>query len=409
MKKKSNLLIILLVSFALSHCAFSGNNSWDSQVRGPEEMPQNIRHLVQKLATTSKNVGNNTGLAITYPYDGAVFPPEIAAPVIVWDDANAASNHWLIVVEFSSQRSPIYAIADKQDWEPDQSIWEAIKANSVGAPANITVYGFDHKHPGDITAKSSIRISTSKDRVDASIFYRQVQLPFQVGKKNFKKIKWRLGDISSYEKPPVVMDNLPVCASCHLFSKDGTVISMEMNYKADSGAHFITPVRENIELSAEDFMSWNDFPKPELLPKTRGLFAKISPSGKYLVSTVHEISYAALTNEAAFCQLFFPTYGVLGWYSLDSREFHLLPGADDYDFVQTDPSWSWDERYIVFARSNTKNEYHEDITDIRTHIEDASIQQLNEKFPIQFDLYRMPFNQGKAGHLSPCKVPVTTA
>jgi hypothetical protein len=401
MKKKSNLLIILLVSLALSHCAFSGNNSWDSQVRGPEEMPQNIRHLVQKLATTSKNVGNNTGLAITYPYDGAVFPPEIAAPVIVWDDANAASNHWLIVVEFSSQRSPIYAIADKQDWEPDQSIWEAIKANSVGAPANITVYGFDHKHPGDITAKSSIRISTSKDRVDASIFYRQVQLPFQVGKKNFKKIKWRLGDISSYEKPPVVMDNLPVCASCHLFSKDGTVISMEMNYKADSGAHFITPVRENIELSAEDFMSWNDFPKPELLPKTRGLFAKISPSGKYLVSTVHEISYAALTNEAAFCQLFFPTYGVLGWYSLDSREFHLLPGADDYDFVQTDPSWSWDERYIVFARSNTKNEYHEDITDIRTHIEDASIQQLNEKFPIQFDLYRMPFNQGKGGPPEP--------
>ena len=39
MKKKSNLLIILLVSIALSHCAFSGNNSWDSQVRGSEEMP----------------------------------------------------------------------------------------------------------------------------------------------------------------------------------------------------------------------------------------------------------------------------------------------------------------------------------------------------------------------------------
>jgi hypothetical protein len=403
MIKKSNLLIILLVSIALSHCGLSGINSWDSQVRGSDQMPDSIRHLVQKLATKSKKVENNTGLAITYPYDGAVFPPEIAAPVIVWEDANAASNHWLIVVEFSSQRSPIYAIADEQDWEPDQSIWEAIKANSVRAPAKITVYGFGNKHPGNIIAKNSIRISTSKDRVDASIFYRQVQLPFKVGKKNFKKIKWRLGDVSSYEKPPVVMENLPVCASCHLFSKDGTLISMEMNYKDDSGAHFITPVRENIELSAEDFMSWNDFPKPELLPKTRGLFAKISPSGKYMVSTVHEISYAALTNEPAFCQLFFPTYGVLAWYSVDNREFHLLAGADDYDFVQTDPSWSWDEKYIVFARSTTKNEYHKDITDIRTHIEDASIQELNEKFPIQFDLYRMPFNQGKGGTPEPLK------
>ncbi|MES0396788.1 MAG: hypothetical protein ABUK17_04520, partial [Syntrophobacteria bacterium] len=60
MKKKSNLLIILLVSITLSHCAFSGNNSWDSQVRGSEEMPENIRHLVQKLSTKSKKVGNNT-------------------------------------------------------------------------------------------------------------------------------------------------------------------------------------------------------------------------------------------------------------------------------------------------------------------------------------------------------------
>ncbi len=180
MKKKSNLLIILLVSITLSHCAFSGNNSWDSQMRGSEETPDNIRHLVQKLATTSNKVGNNTGLAITYPYDGAVFPPEIAAPVIAWNDANAASNHWLIVVEFSNQRSPIYARADKQHWTPNKPIWEAIKANSIHDPAKITVYGFDHKHPGNITAKSSIRISTSKDRVDASIFYRQVQLPFKV-------------------------------------------------------------------------------------------------------------------------------------------------------------------------------------------------------------------------------------
>lgn len=400
-RKRSKLLFALLASIVLSHCSFSGKNSWDSQIGGSEEMPTKIRHLVQELSTNSKRVGNRKGLDIIYPFDGAVFPPEIAAPVIIWDDTNTDSNQWLIKVEFSSRRGSIYAIADEQDWEPDKSTWEVIKANSVHAPARITVCGFDHKHPDKISAKNSIRISTSKDRVDASIFYRQVQLPFKVGKRNFRKIKWRLGDISSYEKPPVVMKNIPVCASCHLFSRDGSLISMEMNYQDDSGAHFIAPVRENIELSEKDFMSWNDFPKPELLPKTRGLFAKISPSGRYMVSTVHEISYAALTNDLAFSQLFFPTYGVLAWYSVDNREFHLLAGADDYDFVQTDPSWSCDEKYIVFARSKTKNEYHEDITNIRTHIEDTGIHELNEKFPIQFDLYRIPFNQGKGGSPEP--------
>ncbi|MBC8431222.1 MAG: hypothetical protein H8D96_04825 [Desulfobacterales bacterium] len=278
MKKMPQLLIILLASIVLSHCAFSGNNSWDSQVSGPLGMPEETRNLVQKLITNSKKAGNKTGLTITYPFDGTVFPPEIAAPVIVWQDAGSASKHWLIIVEFRSRLSPIYALVDKQHWMPDQTIWEIIKANSVHGAAKITVCGFDNKHAGNITAKNSISILTSKDRVDAAIFYRQVQLPFKVGKKNFKKIKWRLGDISAYEKPAVVMENLDVCASCHLFSKDGTLISMEMNYKDDSGAHFITPVAENIELSGKDFMTWNDFPKPELLPKTRGLFAKISPT-----------------------------------------------------------------------------------------------------------------------------------
>jgi hypothetical protein len=403
MKKTSNLFFILLLSIAMGHSAFSGDNNWGSRMSGPKRMPEKILQQVQKLITNSEKIENNTGLLITYPFDEAVFPLKIAAPVITWEDTNTASKHWLIMVEFSSQHIPIYAFADKHYWEPDKPTWEIIKANSVHGSARVTVYGFDNKRAFNITAKNSIRISTSKDLVDASIFYRQVQLPFKVGKKNFKKIKWRLGDISSYEKPPVVMKNLSVCASCHLFSKDGALISMEMNYNNDSGAHFITQVKEKIELSEADFISWNDFPKPELLPKTRGLFAKMSPTGKYIVSTVHEISYAALTNDFAFCQLFFPTYGVLAWYSVDKKAFHLLPGADDYDFVQTDPSWSWDEKYIVFARANTKNEYHEDISNIRTHIENADIHELNQRFPIQFDLYRIPFNQGNGGTPEPLK------
>ena len=370
---------------------------------GSERIPETIQHQVQKLITDGKKIESNTGLLITYPFNEAVFPPEIAAPVITWDDTNTASKNWLVMVEFNSQHVPVYTFADKHYWEPNKPTWEIIKSNSVHGSAKITVYGFDNTRACNITTKNSIRISTSKDPVDASIFYRQVQLPFKVGTKNFKKIKWRLGDISSYEKPAVVMKNLPVCASCHLFSKDGALISMEMNYNNDSGSHLITQVKEKIVLSETDFISWNNFPKPELLPKTRGLFAKMSPTGKYIVSTVHEISYAALTNDSAFCQLFFPTYGVLAWYSVEKKAFQLLAGADDYDFVQTDPSWSWDEKHIVFARTNTKNEYHKDISNIRTHIEDADIHELNQRFPIQFDLYKIPFNQGNGGTPEPLK------
>jgi Tol biopolymer transport system component len=116
-----------------------------------------------------------------------------------------------------------------------------------------------------------------------------------------------------------------------------------------------------------------------------------------MLGTVNEISFFALTNDPAFCQLFFPTYGILASYDIGNRTFRRLPGADDLDFVQTDPSWSPDENYIVFARSETRNAYHEDITRIRTRIENVDIQALNEKYPIQFNLFRIPFNRGRGG------------
>ena len=42
--------------------------------------------------------------------------------------------------------------------------------------------------------------------------------------------------------------------------------------------------------------------------------------GKYLAGTVNEISYFALTNDPAFCQLFFPTYGILAWYDVGRQQ-----------------------------------------------------------------------------------------
>jgi hypothetical protein len=158
---------------------------------------------------------------------------------------------------------------------------------------------------------------------------------------------------------------------------------------------------ENIVLSEADFMTWSDFPKPDILPKTRGLFARMSPSGRYIVGTVNEISYAALTNEPAFCQLFFPTYGFLASYSADKKTFQPLKGADDVAYIQTNPAWSPDEKQIAFARSKTKNEYHEDLSHIKTHIEDRSIEELNRRFPVQFDIWTLPFNDGKGGTPQP--------
>ncbi len=399
MKNKISIILILFISILLYSCAHRNEPYWDSQ----DEKSGNIEKQVRRLLEKTKTFQNSSGLTITYPYNETVFPPEITAPVFTWKDTNKNLSRWLITIEFNNQRKPIYAFSNEQAWAPSKSVWKIIKANSVQGQAMVSVTGYTGKDAYTVISQDMIRISTSTDRVDASIFYRQVKLPFAAGKKYFKQIKWRLGDISSEAKPSVVMENISVCASCHVFSKDGTRFSMEMNYRNDSAAQFITSVSKKVELTQDDFITWDDFPRPEILPETRGLFAKMSPGGKYIVSTVNEIAYMALTSDPAFCQLFFPTYGILAWYSVDEKTFHPLPGADNKDFIQTDPTWSGDEKYIAFSRTETRNEYHEDITNIQIKIEDTDIYELNKKFPIQFNIYRIAFNDGEGGTPEPVK------
>ncbi len=378
------------MALILCHCSFSGPGHCRPHWLTPAER-QSWRILIDKKDKLSAT------LTVIAPYNHAVFPPEIAAPTFRWKDRSTQATRWLIAWGVGDEEQIPLSITDKSEWTPDKPTWEILKARSTAGPAQITIFGVMPTPTKTLISHGRVYFSTSKDRVDASIFYRQVPLPFEAGTRGIRKMKWRMGDIASYDAPSIVMQKSSTCACCHLFSRDSRVISMEMNYRNDNGAQFIAPVEKTIRLSDENFMTWSDFPKPDLLPPTRGLFAKLSPDGKTLVGTVNEISFFALTNDRAFCQLMFPTYGILAWYDIGSRQFRHLPGADNIDFVQTDPNWRWDGKQIVFARAQKHNAYHDDITDIRTRRENAGIHALNKRYPIRFDLYRMAFNNGRGG------------
>ena len=92
-----------------------------------------------------------------------------------------------------------------------------------------------------------------------------------------------------------------------------------------------------------------------------------------------------------FLQVFYPTRGILAWYSRADRPvFSRCPGADDPRYVQTNAVWSPDGKYLVFARAEAREPYPEG----RTLAERAN--DPNET-PIQYDLYRIPFNEGRGG------------
>lgn len=63
--------------------------------------------------------------------------------------------------------------------------------------------------------------------------------------------------------------------------------------------------------------------------------------------------------------------------------------------------WSMDEKEIVFCRADTRNEVHSDLANVKTIMETRSIQALNALYPMRFDLYRVPFNNGEGGEAVP--------
>jgi len=338
-------------------------------------------------------------LAIGYPLDETLFPPEIVAPTFRWND-NSGSDMWLVSISFRDNEGGMNVLANESGWTPEPEQWEAIKKRSMEKDAHVTILGVNHQSPAKIASAGRIRIRTSKDRVGAPLFYREVNLPFVDAVKDPSQIRWRFGDISSPEQPPIVLENLPVCGNCHSFSERGEIMAMDVDYANSKGSYVITRTAEEMVLATSDIITWNEYNKDDG-EQTFGLLSQVSPDGRFAVSTVKDKSVFVPMPPLAFSQLFFPVKGILCTYDRQTRTFQSLSGADDPQYVQSNPAWSPDGKYIVFARAkaydlkDTEGKGNVLLTreECREFTEDGK--------PFLFDLYRIPFNEGKGGKPEP--------
>ncbi len=347
-------------------------------------------------------------LKITYPFEGAVFPPEIAAPTFRWQDAALRSAQWAIGIEFEDGGPGLEFTCNARHWRPTDRDWETIKQRSVGQLARVTIRGLNSKMEGVTLSTGQVSCSTSLDEVGAPIFYREVNLPFRDAIKDpAEHIRWRFGPISARQLPPVVLKQLPVCGNCHSFSADGSVLGMDVDYANDKGSYAICRVDEEIQLDDESIITWADFNKEaqsvdkEGEKKTFGLLSQVSPDGRYVISTVKDLSVFRPVDNLYFSQLFFPVKGILCIFDRETKTFAGLPGADDEGYVQSNPVWSPDGKYIVFARAKAL-----DVPDAaRSELGVTEMQEmpdfLSGKKTFRFDLYRIPFNEGRGGKVEP--------
>jgi len=370
-----------------------------------EEQPAVVKEEQPAAAMEEKPAATEeetpvAGLALSYPLDGTLFPPESAPPTFRWEDGSSGVLSWRIIAGFDDGAANLEFVSEKSEWTPAPADWDRMKKRSLEKECRVTIQGLESPTSTTVVSAASVRISTSSDEVGASIFYRDVILPFIDAIEDPSEIRWRFGSVSSLEQPPVVLENLPVCGNCHSFSADGKTLGMDVDYANDKGSYVVVPVGREMELNSDSVISWSDYKRDDG-KTTFGLLSQVSPDGRYVVSTVKDRSVFVPRPDLAFSQLFFPIQGILVVYDLETGEFNALPGADDPSLVQSNPTWSPDGKTIIFARAkaavipNLKDEKA-----VLLAREEAK-EYLDGSRKFLFDLYTIPFNDGKGGTPQP--------
>jgi Flp pilus assembly protein TadD len=368
-------------------------------------------------------------LTIDYPEEGSIIPPDMEAPTFLWREAPETATAWRVEVSFAdgspgivapaaggkmkvgdidpscvSPANQLPALTPRQaasrTWKPDARLWETIRQRSSDRPAAFTITGLRDGRP---VSRGTVSLQISKDPVGAPIFYRDVPLmPSELEKgvikplppKMLPLVAWRLRYVDE-PSSRVLLEGLHTCANCHSFSRDGKTLGLDLDGPHnDKGLYAIVPVQARISIRNQDVISWKSFRHQMDRDKRIGFMSQVSPDGRYVVTATEVQYYVANFKDYRFLQVFYPTRGILAWYDRADGRVRPLPGADDPRFVQANAVWSPDGKHLVFARAPATAPYPED----RKMAEFAGDRN---EVPIQYDLYRIPFNGGAGGKAEP--------
>lgn len=336
-------------------------------------------------------------LSIVEPADGAVYPADLAAPLFQWQ--GPAKGRWIVRLSTASVADAWVRQTSTNTWVPSTADWKAMKALAPDAPLTLTVFQLEQ---GRAVAQGAVSFTVSTIPLACRVVYQELPVPFHYAERHVDQFRWRVFSPAADNPPAVALKNGPYCANCHIFSQNGHVFGLDMDYRGDRGGYLLADVAPSMDLRRRDVFSWNDY-RPGEGGISRGLFAKISPSGDYVMATVKERPFLVRIDDPAYSQLFFPLTGHLVYYSRRTGDIRALRGADNPDVVQTSPAWSPDERMITFARASAPEALWTVLGN--KNLLDAApgedIHTLNQKYSMHFDLWQVPFDGGAGGTAKP--------
>jgi tetratricopeptide (TPR) repeat protein len=378
-------------------------------------------------------------IAIDYPLNRSVFPPDMEAPTFLWRDSAPNADAWHIDVTFANGSTALHVdtkgermhvgeidprcvspnnklpeLAPEQaaahTWKPDAETWAVLKKQAGSGSVTITIRGYADADARKPLSSGTMQMYVSADPVNAPIFYRDVPLMPSETEKGFIKplassavplIAWRMRNVADAQSH-VVMTGLHTCANCHSFAANGKTLGLDMDGpQNDKGLYALTPVAKEMTIGTDNMVSWSKFRGEEGVQLRVGFMSQVSPDGRFVVTTIRppgadtsQFYYVSNFKDYRFLQVFYPTRGILAWYDRTTKKLQPLPGAEDPHYIQSNAVWSPDGKYLVFSRAVAKDPYRPDGKMAAYANDPLEIQ-------IQYDLYRIPFNNGKGGTPEP--------
>jgi hypothetical protein len=83
-------------------CTARDSGYWIGDPSEPEGGDLYVREQVRNIRSQSTDPASLVPIRKIHPYDGAVFPSDMASPVVEWQDDQSQAVSWLITVEASA-------------------------------------------------------------------------------------------------------------------------------------------------------------------------------------------------------------------------------------------------------------------------------------------------------------------
>lgn len=286
-------------------------------------------------------------LQIVHPEDGSLFPPNLCAPYVEWEDP--VNNLWMVCIQAGSNAGlrTWSFVSEYKRWRFSEAVWEEIRNLAITEDAQLSIKGIQRVDSGQkidaIQVSEIVRFRVSSDPADDYIVFRIVPPPFSTKKTPNIYIR----DIRQDNNEIFLSSRQQYCINCHTFSsRQGDIgkLSVQVRCMNDSRWKLKTylalydlrlkkgkKIKLPFDIQMTTFMAWS--------PDGN----KLAFSANQKLATLYPITYET--------QLASTETADLAIYD-DEREIaYLLPGASEPGWLENYPTWSPDGKTLVFTRA----------------------------------------------------------